>query len=264
VTTHVTRERWRILPGTRLDRVVSHVQQIDLHVSHRQFLLTRDARCTFNTATILRLGSAGKAVPQPVHRHLTTSRATPPPSFAIADRTVHSEHRVRLSFHRHLATAASYGRPNAVDPVSAPAHGSIAPAPIVIPAGPVVRDLRAGPVVRRLARRAVLAADALHDTPAAPFGAGPPPVPMVVRRPPVESRQAEAAPVAAGMRARGASAADTAATAEPPQARATAWPHLAAPERQLNLDGAAIDRLAEDVMHRIDRRLRIERERRGL
>jgi hypothetical protein len=66
------------------------------------------------------------------------------------------------------------------------------------------------------------------------------------------------------MRARGASAADTAATAEPPQARATAWPHLAAPERQLNLDGAAIDRLAEDVMHRIDRRLRIERERRGL
>jgi hypothetical protein len=32
----------------------------------------------------------------------------------------------------------------------------------------------------------------------------------------------------------------------------------------MKLDGPAIDRLAEDVMQRIDRRLRIERERRGL
>jgi hypothetical protein len=30
------------------------------------------------------------------------------------------------------------------------------------------------------------------------------------------------------------------------------------------LSGPAIDRLAEDVMHRIERRIRIERERRGL
>jgi hypothetical protein len=32
----------------------------------------------------------------------------------------------------------------------------------------------------------------------------------------------------------------------------------------LAFDGPALDRLAEDVMSRIDRRIRIERERRGL
>jgi hypothetical protein len=32
----------------------------------------------------------------------------------------------------------------------------------------------------------------------------------------------------------------------------------------LTFDGPALDRLAEDVMQRIDRRMRIERERRGL
>jgi hypothetical protein len=32
----------------------------------------------------------------------------------------------------------------------------------------------------------------------------------------------------------------------------------------LALDGPIIDRLAEDVMQRIERRLRIERERRGI
>jgi len=32
----------------------------------------------------------------------------------------------------------------------------------------------------------------------------------------------------------------------------------------LPLSGPAIDRLAEDVMYRIERRIRIERERRGL
>jgi hypothetical protein len=264
VTTHVTQERWRILPGTRLERVVSHVQQMDLHVSHRQFLLMRDARRTFSTATVLRLGAAGKAASQPAHRRLATSRATLPPSLAIADRTVlHSEHRVRLSFHRHLAPAVPYGRRDAVDPVRAPGHGSIAP--VVVPAAPVVRDLRAGSVARRLATRAASATHAaLHDKPAPPFGAGPPPVPMVVRRPPVDSRQAEAAPIAVGSRAGASTAAVAAAAAEPPQLRAAAWPPVPAPERQLNLDGPAIDRLAEDVMSRIDRRLRIERERRGL
>lgn len=33
---------------------------------------------------------------------------------------------------------------------------------------------------------------------------------------------------------------------------------------KLSLDAATVDRLAEDVMQRIDRRLRIERERRGM
>ena len=36
------------------------------------------------------------------------------------------------------------------------------------------------------------------------------------------------------------------------------------PPGTLKLDGPAIDRLAEDVMQRIDRRIRIERERRGM
>jgi hypothetical protein len=39
---------------------------------------------------------------------------------------------------------------------------------------------------------------------------------------------------------------------------------VAPPAAILKLDGPAIDRLAEDVIQRIDRRLRIERERRGL
>jgi hypothetical protein len=32
----------------------------------------------------------------------------------------------------------------------------------------------------------------------------------------------------------------------------------------VTIEGPALDRLAEDVMQRIDRRLRIERERRGM
>jgi hypothetical protein len=244
---------------------MSRVQQMDLHVSHRQSLLTRDERRTFNMATILRHASVRNTIAPPaVYRRLATSGATPRPSFAAPDRLArHSDDRVQWFFHPHLVTAAP-GRRDAVDRASVPAPGPIAGASVVVPVGPVARDLAVRPVARRLMRRAGSVTDAALDAkPAPPFGAGPVPVPMVMRRPPVESRQAEAAPVAVGSRAGAGSAAATAAVAGPPQARATAWPHVPAPQR-LNLDGPAIDRLAEDVMHRIDRRLRIERERRGL
>jgi hypothetical protein len=42
----------------------------------------------------------------------------------------------------------------------------------------------------------------------------------------------------------------------PPPSRESAVP--------LRLDAATVDRLADDVIHRIERRIRIERERRGL
>jgi hypothetical protein len=47
---------------------------------------------------------------------------------------------------------------------------------------------------------------------------------------------------------------------QPSAARALPVP----PTPAFSLDGTAIDRLADDVMQRIERRLRIERERRGM
>jgi hypothetical protein len=54
-----------------------------------------------------------------------------------------------------------------------------------------------------------------------------------------------------------ASGSASASPMPPPLAKTITAPVLA-------LDGPALDRLAEDVMSRIDRRIRIERERRGL
>jgi hypothetical protein len=50
-------------------------------------------------------------------------------------------------------------------------------------------------------------------------------------------------------------------TGKPPSAVASASP---APARSMSLDRALVDRLADDVIRRVERRARIERERRGL
>ena len=52
----------------------------------------------------------------------------------------------------------------------------------------------------------------------------------------------------------------TSSTVFPP----AAGPAAGVPAAVLRLEGPALDRLAEDVMQRIERRVRIERERRGM
>jgi len=88
--------------------------------------------------------------------------------------------------------------------------------------------------------------------------------PIVWRRvQPVAKPDAEVQPIAGGpgsARTAVVARSDSLAPATTTSAPAVAAP----PSRPVAFEGPALDRLAEDVMQRIDRRLRIERERRGM
>lgn len=163
-------------------------------------------------------------------------------SFVFARHTL-TEHSRRAAFSGRLA-----GTAGAVSPAPA-AH------PAAAPAG-VERAFRGTATTALAAPRERAHGTALRGAIESPRA-----TPTIWRSPSSPDRAEMPAPLAPGA-SRGGTAAGDASPALTParQARSPVSVASAAPR----LDSAAMDRLAEDVMTRIERRLRIERERRGL